>query len=294
MKAFSARGLAALCLAIALLAGAAAAAGVFLRGDGSSVPVVSSRGARYEAAADGVYRHNSRRIVAEGVGWDLTTLLLAAPALLAFIPSLASGSLRARLFVLGLLFYLFYQYLEYAVYWALGPLFPLHVAIYGASLAGIVWVVSTIPVGGLPDRFSPGFPRRGIGVLCFAVSLVLVGMWLPLVARALRDETGEALHGGTTLVVQALDLGLIVPLAVFTGTAAWKRLPAGFLLAPLMAVKAAAMGAALCAMIVNVALVTGRLEIAPLLFFGAVTAAGFVLALGIHRSFRIDSVPGAR
>jgi hypothetical protein len=288
MKNRHAKGLAALCIAVAVLAGAAAAAGVFLRGDGSSAPAVSVRGERYDYAASGVYKFNSLRIVAEGLAWDAVTLVLAVPALLAFVPSLAAGSLRGRLFALGLLFYFFYQYLEYAVFWALGPLFPLHVAVYAASLAGIVWIVSSIDVKKLPEHFPEGFPRRGTAVLCFAVSAVLVGMWVPLVAEAIGGGVDGALHGATTLVVQALDLGLVVPLAVFTGTAALKKLPAGYLLAPVMAVKAAAMGSALCAMIVNVRFVTGRLDAAPLVFFGLAAAGGAWLGLRMHGSILDD------
>ena len=40
----------------------------------------------------------------------------------------------------GLFGYFVYQYLEYSVTWAFGPLFPLFIAIYAASLAGIVWL----------------------------------------------------------------------------------------------------------------------------------------------------------
>src|SRR5512133_1691778 len=114
---------AALVAAIALATGAASAVGVFLRGDGAAVTVVSPRGERYPMISSGVYAWNAQRIVAEGVGWDVFTLAVVVPALLLSIPWLLRGSLRARLAVLGLLAYVFYQYLMYALAWAFGPLF---------------------------------------------------------------------------------------------------------------------------------------------------------------------------
>ena len=91
-------GVTVLCLAIALLTGIASAVGLFLRGDGAFEPVTSVRGERYEMATTGDDAFNAERIVAEGIGWDIFTLLFAVPALLAALPSLAKGSLRGRLF----------------------------------------------------------------------------------------------------------------------------------------------------------------------------------------------------
>ena len=88
-----------LSLVVAILAGTAAAVGVFFRGDGSVETVVSPRGERYEMIVSGVYRYNAQRVVAEGIGWDIFTL-----------------------FAVGVLAYLFYQYLMYSVTWAFGPL----------------------------------------------------------------------------------------------------------------------------------------------------------------------------
>src|SRR6266568_5653821 len=68
------RGMAWLCLAVALSAGAVSAVGVFRRGSGASMEVVSPRGERFPMATDGVYAWNAQRVVAEGVGWDVFTL----------------------------------------------------------------------------------------------------------------------------------------------------------------------------------------------------------------------------
>lgn len=273
-------GIIALCLAIALLTGIASGTGLFLRGDGSFEPVTSVRGEHYEMATTGVYAYNAVRVVAEGIGWDIFTLLFAVPALLATLPTLSKGSLRGRLFALGILGYLFYQYLMYAVTWAFGPLFLLFVAIYALSLTAIVWIISTIPLNGLAERFSEKFPRRGMAVLSFLLAALLVFMWLTRIVSALGGEIQGVLHGQTTFVVQALDLGLIVPLALFTGVTAWPGKAVSYLLCSTLVVKAFAMAAAICAMLLSAWAFEGTLEIVPLAIFA--TAAGVTVWLGIR------------
>jgi hypothetical protein len=86
-----------------------AAIGVAGRGDGTTEAVVSVRGERYDLVTSGVYAFNPERLVADGVGWDLVTLLLVVPALFLTARGVARGSLRARLVAIGLLAYLFYQ-----------------------------------------------------------------------------------------------------------------------------------------------------------------------------------------
>jgi hypothetical protein len=71
-------------------------------------------------------------------------------------------------------------------------------------------------------------------------------MWSQLIATGLRgDLSGANLLGQTTLVVQALDLGLVVPAALFTAFALWRRRPIGYLLGAVFVVKALAMAAAI-------------------------------------------------
>jgi hypothetical protein len=231
-------------------------------------------------ATTGVYAYNAMRVVAEGTGWDIFTLLFAVPALLATLPSLSKGSLHGKLFVLGILGYLFYQYLMYAVAWAFGPLFLLFVAIYALSLVAIVWIVSTIPLAGLSEHFSQRFPRRGMAILCFFLAALLVFMWLTRTISALGGEIQGVLDGQTTLVVQALDLGLIVPIALFTGVTVWRGSAVGYLLGSTMAVKAFAMAAAICAMLLAAWTFEGELEVVPLAIFA--TAAGLSAWLGIR------------
>ena len=156
------RAMAAFAVVVALLAAVAAGLGVFARGDGSYETVTSVRGVTYAMTTDGVYAYNAQRLVSEGVGWDVFTLFVAVPLMLAAAGFVAGGSFRGRLFALGLFGYFFYQYLEYAMTWAFGPLFPLFILIFGTSLVGLVWFGANVAGDGIPDRLRRGLPRSPI------------------------------------------------------------------------------------------------------------------------------------
>jgi hypothetical protein len=263
-----------LCGVVALLMAGAAAAGVFARGDGTTLIATTIRGEHVAYAVSGVYAYNAERVVAEGVGWDWFTLVVAAPALLAAAPRVARGSLRGRLFALGLLGYAFYQYLMYATTWAFGPLFPLFIVIYGLSLAGIAWIAPTIPLARLPELAGGRFPRRGMAIVAVVLALVLVAMWTVRIAAGLRGDWDAAmLLGTTTMTVQALDLGIVVPLSLWTGVAAWRNRPIGYLLSSVLAVKGVAMASAIVAMLLSAWAVEGHLDVAPTILFAAAAVA---------------------
>jgi len=279
-----------LCIGIGVVV--ASGAGVFFRGEPVTKPAVSIRGERYEYRDSGVYRYTAERVVAEGVGWDIVTLGLAVPAffltVIQFLSLLRKNkpNLHVRLLLGGILFYFLYQYLEYAMYWALGPLFPLHVFLFSASLFGILALLKDIRIDELPAQFDMSFPCNGIAFLSGFVGVVLLLMWVPFVAEALQGKIEGKLYGSTTLVVQAMDLGLVVPLAFWTAVSTWKRQAVGYLLSFVVGVKGVLMGAALCAMLLNVWSTTAKLEVVPLVLFGGVMLASAYLILRIYRSYR--------
>ena len=275
------------CLIVALLVGIASIIGVFFRGDMSSAEVVSVRGEHYEMVTTGIYRYNSLRMVAEGVGWDVFTLFIALPALLFILPLLARGSLAGRLLAMGLLAYFFYQYLMYALAWAFGPLFLLYIIIYVLGLAGTIWLAASIDVDRLAQQVSETFPRRSMIALNVIMSLILILMWVQRIAAGLQGDLASAmLLGQTTMVIQALDLGMVVPLALFTTLALWRKKPSGYLLSAIFAVKAAAMFGAICAMLLVVWVTEGTLEAVPLILFGGAMLAAVYIGVRIYKSVR--------
>ncbi len=284
------RLLPALVAVVGVLAGIASLAGILLRGDLATVPWTTLRGEQIDVVTGGIYAWNSLPVVSEGVGWDIVTLLLAVPGTLLAAAGLARGSFRATLVALGFLVYFLYQYTEYAMFWAVGSLYPVHLLIVASSLSAIGLLVAGLEPARAAARFDARFPRRAVTGLGIFMVVILCGLWLPTIWKVVvGGEVQGTLNGGVTLVIPALDLGFLVPLGIFTAAAAWRRLPAGYLLATTVVVKAVAMASAIAAMLVVEWLTTGVLAIVPIVLFG-LTALGSA-AIGYRVYGSIIEVP---
>ena len=271
---------------VGLLALVAASAGVFLRGDLATLSFTSVRGEGVDTVSSGLYRFNGLTVASEGVGWDIVTLFLVTPALLLVVPGVWRGGLRARLLATGLLAYFAYQYLEYAMFLAYGPLFLVYVAIFGLALSGLALLAGSFDLTEVADRFSERFPRRAVAGLGAFMALLLSGMWLPMILATWDQAVVEPLDGATTLVVQALDLGLLVPLGIFTAVAVARHLAIGYLLASLVVVKAVAMPVAIVAMLVVEATTTDELAVLPIAVFAATAAVAAAIGWSVYGSVR--------
>jgi hypothetical protein len=273
-----------LALVVALLGAIGAACGVFLRGDLRTTAFTTVRGETVDVVTDGLYRFNGIAVAAEGVGWDAVTLFFVVPALLLVLPGVWHGALRPRLVAAGLLVYFVYQGVEYGMFLAFGPLFPVYVgtfAVAGSALAVLASTFDLVALAGAVE--AERFPRRAVAGLGLFMALLLAAMWLPMVLLNLTATTVEALDGATTLVVQALDLGFLVPLGIFTAILVWRRAPAGYLLASVVVVKAVAMASAIVAMLLVEAAETGELMLPPMVIFALTALAA--AAIG-WRAFR--------
>ncbi|MBN1439768.1 MAG: hypothetical protein JW929_10195 [Anaerolineales bacterium] len=241
-----------LTIAILILSAFAAGAGLFWPSAGTPFEFTTVMGEQVEITGSGLYRCDPVAGSSQAQAVDAVTLFLAVPALAAALALSNRGSLRGRLWLLGMLGFFLYNYTVAAFGVWFNPLFLVYVALFGLSLFAAALAASQIDAAVLPARCSEGFPRRGIIALCLGLAAFLTAAWLGRILPALAaGEPPYGLDNYTTLPVQVLDLGLIVPLAAATAALLWKRTPLGYLLSSALIVKGAAMGVALVAMIVN-------------------------------------------
>lgn len=286
-----ARVVAGMAAVVAALAGIASAAGILLRGDLATTPFTTVRGEVVPMVMDGIYRYNAEAVVAEGVGWDLVTLLLVVPVTIVAAVLLWRGSLRAALVMGGLLAYFAYQYFEYLMFWAYGPLYPIHLLTGALGISALVLLIAGFDLAALPRSIDSRFPRRAVVGFSIAVAVVLCGLWLPTIIGTLGGEVTDELNGASTLVVPAFDLGLLVPLAVFTAVAVARRASIGYVLAMIVLVKGVCMALAIVAMLVVEWQVTGEALIPPMVIFGILALVS--LAIGVRAVRAIHDEPTA-
>ncbi len=215
-----------------LLVLAATAAGLFYRTGGSRQEYVTVRGERAILQGSGLYQYDPAPLAEEAIIWDAINFFIGLPFLAVAIVLAGRRSLRGQLLLGGLLFYFFYVYLMYATMMAFNRLFLVYVSIFALSLVAFVLNLQDLDIPDLHLHISAGFPRRLFAIYAFAVGAALILLWGRLIVSIMiPNRFPDNLAGLSTLEAQALDLGLVVPLALATGILLWQRSPWGYLLA---------------------------------------------------------------
>jgi hypothetical protein len=271
---------------ITALALVAAGAGVLWQG-GNHYDFTTLRGEIVQMQGGGLYRFESVSGAAQLIGGDLVTLFVAIPLLVVAILLYRSRSLRGKLLLAGTLAYFLYTYTSLAMLAAYNELFLVYVALFSMSLFAFVMTLMEIDVPGLPARFSNRFPRRSIAGFALFLGAVLTLMWLGRIVPALISGTPPfGLESYTTLVIQVLDLGIIVPVALVAGLLLLKRSPFGYLLAAIVLVKGFSMGAAVSAMAFAQVLAGIQVSVAEATIFPPFTLVDVMLAVLMLRSLK--------
>ncbi|MCI0399316.1 MAG: hypothetical protein L0322_30880, partial [Chloroflexi bacterium] len=252
---------------IGVLALIAAGAGLFWQTGGQPYPFTSLRGETVMINGRGLYYYDTVNSTAQMQAADLVTLVMGVP-LLAVSGWLAlHGSFRGQLLLAGTLGYFLYTYMSMSFNTAYNQLFLVYVALFSLSLVAFILAMMSIDLASLPQRFSTRLPRRGIAGVLFAAGGFLLLAWLGLIGPPLlQNQPPAGLESTTTLVIQAMDLGLIVPLSFLSGILLLRRSPWGYLLASVAVMKFMTMGVCVSAMGINQAL--AGVAVSPMLVAG--------------------------
>ncbi len=270
---------------IALLAALAAGIGLFWQDRGSAFAFMTVHGQTVQIAGQGVYHYDSIATAAQERGQDVVTLFLAVPLLVFALLLARRGSLRGQLLLTGTIGYFLYTYLSMAFLTAYNPLFLVYVALFSSSLFAFVLAFTSIVRKDLPAHFSLHLPRRSMAVFFFTVGGFLLLMWLGLIAPPLlQGQPPQALENMTTLVIQAMDLGILVPVTMLSGALLLRRAPLGYLLASVVLIKFFTYGTAVTAMAVGELLAGVELSLVVVVGFPLLTLIGMGLTVVLLRN----------
>lgn len=270
---------------ILLLALLAAGAGIFWQRPGSASEVTTLHGETFELFGRGLYRNDTISYAAQAIGQDAATLLVGIPLLLVGLLLARKGSLRGKLLLAGGLGYMLYTYTSYSFLSAYNELFLVYVALFSLSLFAFILALSGMDTERVTRSVSSGMPRRGIAVFLLFIAAFLSLAWLGRIIPPLLAGTPPlGLEAYTTLVIQALDLGIIVPVSIVTAILLWQKKPWGYTLASVLLVKALIMGAALMAMIIVQALAGVAMNVVEVVVFSGIALAALVFTVLLFRN----------
>jgi hypothetical protein len=279
---------------IAIGAAVAAGMGVFSTGGGGPFPFTTVHGDTVMMHGSGLYRYDSVSGAAQVRGNDVVVLALGIPLLLVSAFLAMRGSLRGLLLLIGTLGFFLYTYTSLAFLVAYNPLFLLYVALFSMSLFAFVISLVRIDTKALAARFSPAMPRVPVAIFLFIIGLFLLMNWVGrlILPTLMAGSVPQELESYTTLVIQALDLGLIVPAAFITGILLLQRKAVGYLLASVVLVKGVTMSAGIAAMIIGMLLAGVNMALVEVLMFPVIGLVCVVMTVLVLRS--VEDRPAAR
>ncbi len=268
---------------IALLALVAALAGLW-PGEGSPYSLTNFRGEAVTINARGLYYWDTVSAAAQMQANDAVMLLVGVPLLFISLRRMLADSLRGRLVLAGTLGFVLYTYITMCFGAAYNRFFLVYAALFGLSLFAFVLNLLAVDLAHLPEHFSPQLPRRGIAGLLFGVGGFLLLAWLGRIAATWTSDQPPALENVTSLFIQALDLGLIVPLCFVAALLLLRGSAWGYLLSSIALFKFLTLGLAVSLMGLNMLRVGVAVSPVELGVFPAIALANLVMTVLLLRN----------
>jgi len=192
------------------------------------------------AAAAGIlfestYERDTENFATQAIAQDYITLFVAVPALLVLRQLAARGSLPARLFWHGAVFYFAYTYTIAAFMVRFNGLFLVYTSIVACSLYALLGSVGGIQCRADRRWFDAArWPRRGVAVLLLVIVAMFSTMWLSDIVPALIEGVvPESLAEADTPTngIEVIDLSLLLPGAALLAYWVLRSEPRGYVLA---------------------------------------------------------------
>ncbi len=257
-----------LVICIGVLALGACIAGLFISGGSGQHEFKSINGEMVKIYGSGLYRNDSIAMVAQGKASDFITAIIGIPLLLISLYFTNKGSLRGKLMLTGTLGYFLYTYISYTFLWMYNTFFIVYVVLMTLSLYAFILCFVSFDIEDMPSMFNKNLPVRLLGGYQLFIGFVIGMMWLGKIAPSiLGGTTPGGLEHYTTLVIQGLDLGIVVPTAVLSGILIIKRKPLGYLLSSVIIIKGFTMLTCISAMIINMVLSGVDMSLVEILVF---------------------------
>ncbi len=268
---------------IVILSGFASLSGIFSTGGPGSFEYESIRGETVQIYGEGLYRHMSADVAPQGIAQDYITFFLGIPLLLLSLFYTRKRSLKGRFILAGTLGYFLVTYLFYLVMAMYSELFLIYTALLGTTFFAFILTLFSFEVNRLPTVFNESTPVKTAGSFLILNAIMIALLWLGIVVPPIIDGTiipTETEHY-TTLIVQGLDLGLLLPLAVVSGILFIQKKPMGFLATPIYLVFLSILMLALVAKIIAMGLLGQNIIpvvfIIPAIALTSITFAALVL-----------------
>lgn len=232
----------------------------------------------------GLYHHESVTMAAQVKAQDIITLFLAIPALLYSLYQTNKGSLKGEFLLTGILGYFLYTYTSYCFVAMYNEFFLIFTLLMGLSFFGFILNIKHLYMKEIKFSFLSKKSQKRIAYFMIFFGVIIALLWLSRIAPTFRGQAPEGIEHYTTLPIQALDLGIIVPSAFISGYSLLKGEKTGYLLTPILIIKGITMLLAIDAMMISMVISNVGISIVELIVFSLFTIIfSFILYLFIKK-----------
>lgn len=242
-----------------------------------------------------LYKHDTVSITAQMMGQDLITLIIGIPILLLSLYLVSKDSLKGNLIWMGTIFYFLYSYASMSFATSYNELFLVYVVLFSLSLYTFVYGLLSLNIKTIKRSIVPGKTTKIAGMFLIFSGAMLALMWVKMIIDSLLTGTAPAaMETYTTLVIQAMDIGIVFPATLIAGVLILKGKEWGYALVSILLMKASLLGTAILSMILFMVQNGVGVALGQVVFFATVTIAGIIIATAFYSKIKgtIDSVKG--
>ena len=228
----------------------------------------------------GLYKHETISMAAQAMGQDLITLIIGIPVLMGSLYLIQKNSLKGNLIWMGTLFYFLYSYASMSFLASYNQLFLVYVALFSLSLYTFIYGLLSLNVKTIKESITPEKTSKIAGTFLIFSGAMVALMWVKMIVDSLLTGIApSALEGYTTLVIQALDIGVVFPATLLAGILILKGKSWGYALVSLLLIKTSLMGTAILSMIFFMAQNGVSPATGQVIFFAIITVAGILISI---------------
>lgn len=212
----------------------------------------TSFGETIELYQKGIYARDSISMASQAIAQDLVTLIFGIPLLIISLVLFWKRQIKGIFLMVGTAGYFLYTYASYGFLIVFNQQYLAYVLLIILSFYLFILCMIEMNHIYLKGKFTDKFPKKGLSIFLFLTGVMLLVMWVGRIIPALlTGSSPDGLEHYSTLGIQTLDLGFVMP-ACFVG---WNQLrkgtQMGYLISIVLLIKGVTMTAAVSAMTIQ-------------------------------------------
>ncbi len=215
----------------------------------SQTSMISAFGEEITLYGKGIYARNSFSMATQAIAQDIVTLVLAIPCTIISLYFAKRKNTVAEFVLTGLLAYMLYTYMSYAFLMFYNSLFLLYVADMTLSFYGFILSIKLLMQHEVVEKLQEGMKTKGLRIFLIITGVTITLLWSGRIIPTIGNgKAPVGLDNYSTLCIQVLDLGVVVPACFVISYLLKERSKLGYILGPVIIIKAVTLVIAVLAM----------------------------------------------